>query len=153
MVAISSMREDLKMPPSVGFLLVAILRPADIVVPDFAAGAVSFSRIAAATSKISIKNLLEEDLSTSMCSSGTVSLLLDEAIRLVCDVHGVMADGESRFAKPRLLIELVLVARIVVVQLGDELLIRSHRQTRLFVKQGKNTKLAFDQIDTGLVVG
>ena len=40
-----------------------------------------------------------------------------------------------------------------MVQLGHKLLIGTHWQTRLFVEEGENTKLALDEVNTRLVVG
>src|SRR4051812_37000854 len=64
-----------------------------------------------------------------------------------------MADSESRLAESRLLVEFLLVASKVVVKLGAELVVRAHGQSRLFVKQRQDTQLAFDEVDTWLVVG
>ena len=104
------------------------------------------------------EDLLEEDVGrmrqhVHVLVRDGVPVLLDEAFRLVRDVDGVVADGEGGLAEAWLLVEGVLVGGEVVVQLGDELVVRAHRQARFLVEQRQHAHLAFDQVDAGLVVG
>ena len=75
MVFMSSIREDLKIPPRVGLRLTAtpILLPGAATALE-ATEAESFSRTAEAASSTALTKSLEDLRRTSICSSGTVSL-------------------------------------------------------------------------------
>ena len=61
-----------------------------------------------------------------MLVRNSISVLLDEALRLVRDVDSIVAHGEGRLSKPWLLVELALVGREVVMQLSHKLLVCAH---------------------------
>ena len=65
----------------------------------------------------------------------SVPVLLYKAIGLIGDINRIMANGEGGFAKPRFLVELLLIRRKIVMKFCDELFIRAHGQPRLFVQQ------------------
>ena len=83
-----------------------------------------------------------------------ISVLLEEAFHLICNIQGVVGDSEGRVTEPWFLINLcILRFDKLVVELLQERLIGSSGETGLFVEKCHDTELALDDVDTRLVVG
>jgi len=83
-----------------------------------------------------------------------VSVLLQEALRLVRDVNGIVSNSECGIAETRLLENVLLLGfGKLLVQLLKERLVCAGWKAGFLVQKGENTELAFDDIDARLVVG
>ena len=83
-----------------------------------------------------------------------IPVLLQETLDLVRDIERVMCDCERGLSEARLLEDLLVLGLVqLVVQLLQEGRVRAGRETRLFIEEGEDTEFAFDDVDTGLVVG
>ncbi|KAG5461969.1 MAG: hypothetical protein BJ554DRAFT_5759, partial [Olpidium bornovanus] len=82
-----------------------------------------------------------------------VLVLLDEPLRLVGDLAGVVVDGEGGVGEPRLGEDLaVLRGPELLVELVREAQVRSRRQPRLLVEEREDAQLALDHLDGRRVV-